>query len=72
MYIYIFNNSLCLSLLRYLFNVRPFTLMKGTGVPENYVLIKVDCLDSVIIYQNQHVEQTLKLCFFSPYIYICI
>ena len=31
-YIYIYK-----LLLRYLFNVSPFTLMKGTGVPENYV-----------------------------------
>ena len=27
------------------------------------------CLDSVIIYQNQHVELTLKLCFVH-YVYI--
>ena len=26
------------------------------------------CLDSVIIYQNQHVELTLKICFFKTYL----
>ena len=36
------------------------------------IIIKTSpCLDSVIIYQNQHVELTLKLCFFHHiYIYI--
>ena len=54
---------LCLSLLRYLFNVSPFTLMKGIGVPENYVfelvLLKVDYKDITFS----------RLCY---YIYICI
>ena len=31
------SDSLCLSLAHPIFNVSPFTLMKGTGVPENYV-----------------------------------
>ena len=54
---------LCFSLLRYLLNVSPFTLMKGTRVPENYVfylvLIKVDYKDITL---SQH-------CYYI-YIYI--
>ena len=38
---------------------------------KHYIYIYVPCHDSVIIYQNQHVELTLKLCFFH-YIYIAI
>ena len=57
---------LCLSLLRYLFNVIPFTLMKGTGVPENYVfqlvLIKVDYKDITLS----------RLCYYYIYIYIYV
>ena len=59
--------------------VSPFTLMKGTGVPENYVfslvLIKVDYKDITLsrlcYYLSQSTRGTnTKTMFFSPYIYI--
>ena len=33
----LYRLGLCLSLLRYIFNVSLFTLTKGTGLPENHV-----------------------------------